>query len=1295
MGTGFQIVMFLLSTAYQINQSNKMKRAADKRKGFAINKRGEANHIPIVYGKAKVGLIEANHKVSSSRIYAAKGAFGTEFNSKTAINNTAVGSKNEYLIMNGAFCQSESNTTGIDQIVSIEVDESIYDRNKDHKHVIHAYRSGMSTATAPLGAANSLPADNKFTGCAHATMLFQLNRDDYNYNGIPSVAAFVSGTRVRSIIRSGSAGSYTYAFDTNRYYSTDHPSGNFDNDYRNNNRNPALILADYLTSSMGRGLSDSEIDLESFYNSAQVCNSIQDSPTGSTGFEYFGTVNNQKRMEEFETFSDFPGTGSDGDASEAVLYKALDTGKYYNYVASGATGSYVEQVAGISTRALPLYECNIVLDSEAKVRDNIEEILGTMPLAVLHWSSEGRYKLKLEYPTSQSEVDALVVKNLNSDSIVRESVELQWLSASDRFNECTVTYLDEHEDFKENSVQWPPTGSTAHTALLTQDGGQPMKTDINLNGITDPYHALARAEFVVRQSRTFHAISFTATRDALGLEPGDFIKVTLPESDIDNNYVVRSVKVNQDFTVLVDAAYFDLNALAWNVEDHIIPTGVLVPPIFDTKAPSNIVWTSGQSELLGSFSGKLTWTAADDINVRDYIVEASTDGGTTFIQIGTTVSTSFDVAGLKANTYIFSVRSRSIVGKLSTRSITSSQVLSHVGVDNLVIIYASSEDQATNVQTYDNTLSMTTYPYYATYVYNEATQPVLPIRPATATLVFAKREADDPRLQTFVYCYQRAYTAPSIPTGGSFSFSTNTLTPPTGWYDQPPAGFGDVYISTSYATGLDGTVDNTLVWSTPTVLVKEGTIARELSVYARSASTPSTPTGGSYDFSSESLVVPSSGGSLIWTRYVPGGPGTVYVSNTSAEGPPDSIDTTLTWSSPAVLGAEGADGSQKITGRVYYQTLAASGSAPSTPTATSIDAATGAFTGLTSGWSTTQPTIVGTNTSNLEWSSLFVATIPATGSQTINFGTPEGAIQVASTIQSDNYQTGVSGWSIDRATGTAEFGSAIIRDQLSIGQIPVSSINTSAINNNSGFITSSALNGYATTTQLNAKNRSTASSSNPSGGATVGDRHYNTSTQKNWFYSSSGWTQANLIAEGVETNWLSAQTISADSISGGTLSANLIELDNITLDTNASNELVIKTGGVSTPYIAANALSDVVSTYVSSATFGTGYPGTTVATVNVSGNLGDKFLITATVNYFTHTTATAYVSAYVFLNSAAQVYTRDFGRGISSTSKSGFSLVGVNVLNANGTVPVDFNLLSSAAGSSTGAIFLRVIRLKR
>ena len=289
-----------------------------------------------------------------------------------------------------------------------------------------------------------------------------------------------------------------------------------------------------------------------------------------------------------------------------------------------------------------------------------------------------------------------------------------------------------------------------------------------------------------------------------------------------------------------------------------------------------------------------------------------------------------------------------------------------------------------------------------------------------------------------------------------------------------------------------------------------------------------------------------------------------------------------------VDGADGANGDTVVTGKVYYQTLQAS--SPSTPSASSYNVSTASFTGLTSGWSLEQPSVDITDTSLKEWSSNFTVTIDGvTSAQTIAFTSPTGAIQVTTDIESDNYVAGVSGWSIQRDTGSAEFGAASIR---------------------------------------------------------------------------------------------------------GTLAASQIQIDNVTLDTNASNQLIIKSGGVNTPQITTDALSDAVTVSTGSASVSTGFPGTIVLTTNVSGSYGDKFLIAATVDDVTHTSSTAYLNALVFLNGASTVYMGDIGRGISSTSKGGFSLVGVNTLNTTGTVPVNFNVYSTSS-STLGACFLQVIRLKR
>lgn len=1034
---------FAVSVAYQIQQYNKLKREADKRKGFAINKRGEATHIPIVYGKQALGLIEANHKTSNSFTYAAPGTSGTEWFSKnTFLNQSRSTNKNSTLIMNGAICQG-----GIEGVQGFSVDDSMYNRDKKHRHIVHTYNDQL-TSTAALGSANGFGANQKFTGLAHATAAFHLNRDDYNYNGIPNLTFFVKGRKVRPVIQNGSTyslGGYIYS------------------------NNPAWCLLDYLLGDHGRNIDVSEVDLESFYNAGAICNT-----TKMSGAVVAGSVNGSYPIEAYNTFNDFPDVTSD-DTNEDTYYKALDTGSFYTFTQTGTeenpNGSYSS--ASLPTRNIPLYECNIALDSEATVRDNIESILNTMPLAVLTWTSDGKYKLQLEYPTNQTELEALAVKTLNNDNVIRDSIDLQWSAASERFNSVTVTFLNEHENFKEDSKTWPDRSTTAgdnlYNSLLSQDNNQPMSTDIRLEGVTDPYHALAHAEQIGRQSRTAHTISLVATKDAIGLEPGDFIKVELPLSDVDAVYRVNSIEISEDLTIRIDAFYIDINSYAWNVADNDDPGSETTnPTTFDPDLISNLTWST-TALYNGVASGNLSWTAAGS-DVLYYIVQASNDNMSTWFDLGTTTGTSFDVIALEQDTYHWGVKTVAPDGQVSSRVVIGPYNVTYTGPLTRTRIYGTTADQDTNTQTLDETLSEVTYPYAAEYSHKPDETIVLPIRSSSGvTLKFLPRTA---KVAVTQPVYQRSLTAPTAPSGGTYDFTTSTLTAPSGWYESVPLGVGPVWISSSKFEDWPGV-------------------------------TSASPAG---------------------------------------------------WSTPAKIGEEGASGDTVITGKVYYGTLQTS--SPSTPSATSYSTSTGAFTGLTSGWSQNQPTVDVTDTANLEWSSIFVVIEDPDGNQTINFTSPSGAAQFTTDIESDNYVAGSSGWKLERDTGNAEFGSAVIRGTLSVGQIPNGIDQTKITNLVSDLTTaqSDATQGIndAATAQSTANSASSTAntaystaigkiksfyqSSTPSA-SSVGDIWYNSSTNKNLRWNGSSWVPITIEADSIAANYVYAGSINASQINAGTINA--------------------------------------------------------------------------------------------------------------------------------------------------------------
>ena len=92
----------------------------------------------------------------------------------------------------------------------------------------------------------------------------------------------------------------------------------------------------------------------------------------------------------------------------------------------------------------------------------------------------------------------------------------------------------------------------------------------------------------------------------------------------------------------------------------------------------------------------------------------------------------------------------------------------------------------------------------------------------------------------------------------------------------------------------------------------DGKSVAEISVYARKASTPNTPTGGAYNFTTQTLTVPT-GTDVTWYTTPDGtsGTDTLYISRARATYDPTKQTTTLTsWTTPVQL--SGSDGSAAV-----------------------------------------------------------------------------------------------------------------------------------------------------------------------------------------------------------------------------------------------------------------------------------------------------------------------------------------------------------------------------------------------
>jgi hypothetical protein len=648
MGVSFlvQAVLFVASTAYQISQQNKLKKQqaaeAEKRKGFFFtNKSGDSVSVPVVYGKQLVGGIQTKLKVRSSYQSATESADAI-FESGLA-NTSQTGTKNEFL--NAQYVIGQEGITSVEWI---KVNGKHYnDTSSKFNHRIRCYNNGGTAC--PVSNVNGIKSTNTFTGLSFATATYKLNRDEQNYSGPPDLEFLIKGRKIKPI--TGSEGNRTLGTAS----------------YSNN---PSLVLLDYLTNSdFGRGLSLDEIDLDSFYHAAEVCDTIV-----STGRSIGGRINGVPAIRKYDNQTLFPSTLVLGE--ENYIYYDESTDSWFDAARAtgdGETAATYTSRGFPATRDIPLYECNITLSTEDNYRDNIERILSTMSLAELVWSGEGKYRLLVDYPTNQSETEALIHADhvFGIDDIIRDDVTVKWPTANDRFNQVSISYADEHEDFKTNTLTWPTYGSAVHNEYLAQDNYQPFNGTVDGDGLTDPYHALARAEGMVRKSRALYTVKFTANKKGLSVEPGDLIKVNLP-NDLLNNEILRveSIEVNADFTMRVSAYHFGHDILAWNVNDDVAYALDNVTD-FTVDNPTNLAYTSVSDEERENTLGILSWDSDAPVGYKYdvfYRRHAATEGPFEFLaQTGSTFFDILHIDSLQAEEVIdFCVKTVSPFGARST-----------------------------------------------------------------------------------------------------------------------------------------------------------------------------------------------------------------------------------------------------------------------------------------------------------------------------------------------------------------------------------------------------------------------------------------------------------------------------------------------------------------------------------------------------------------------------------------------------------------------------------------------------
>jgi hypothetical protein len=311
-----------------------------------------------------------------------------------------------------------------------------------------------------------------------------------------------------------------------------------------------------------------------------------------------------------------------------------------------------------------LIECNAVLDTKAKVIDNVKKLLTGMRGLLSY--SQGKYKLVVETTgTSQ-----LTLTKDNTIGGIKVSSERK----NNKFNRMLIDFTNPDKNFQSDTVVY----DTNHSTLLTEDNSQLQEGRLQLPTITNIHQAKEMGRVALLRSRNSLSVSLKANYQALNLIVGDIVSVTEEVTGMSTKkFRIMNMAINDDYTV--DLGLTEYQDSFYTFETQSAPATIPdtnLPDPFTVQAPASITLSD---ELIEYSEGivitrlNIVIGASTDNFVQYYVVEAKKSTETDFKIIGQGTELNYEMLNV-VDDITYEVRCRAIntLG-ISSSSITASR----------------------------------------------------------------------------------------------------------------------------------------------------------------------------------------------------------------------------------------------------------------------------------------------------------------------------------------------------------------------------------------------------------------------------------------------------------------------------------------------------------------------------------------------------------------------------------------------------------------------------------------------
>jgi len=542
------------------------------RRAVQINTTSNVSKLPLVYGKARLGI---------NRIFM-----------EPSITN-------KYLWVVGTLCHGE-----VEAIDEIFFDDKLA---ADAAGTAQGDYSGLMTVYKHLGGdAQAADADltaaiTKWTsahqgrGVAYIILKIEHNPDVFP-GGLPNITCNVRGRKLYD------------PRDATTTYKT----------------NPVLAVRDYLASTRyGGKIAAAGIDDVSIQTEANYADVLVDTPDRKLHFGAIYTAAVDSDIGKTVTGVTSGNTGKlksfDNTAKEWIVAPTSSADMFsVTETVSVTSGTGTGTTSGASTTVQQTrFEINGVIDTSRTINENIDEML--LSCRGLPIYQGGKYSISIPRAVAPETLE------LNEDNIIG-NWRFHLPGVKEKPNKIICTFINPDKNYQPEPFEWPPPGVT--NQYLIDDNNFEVKKDIDLPHTTNRYMAERITNVLLEESRAKFFVSVTANESALQLKVGDVVPVTHSTPGWSAKpFRVLQMSLTQSGAVRLTLMEYDATAYDAISQNAYTPPGdVNLPDPTTVAAPTNLTLVSVNEYLIngdGTITPRLkvSWTPATDEFVIRYEIQ--------------------------------------------------------------------------------------------------------------------------------------------------------------------------------------------------------------------------------------------------------------------------------------------------------------------------------------------------------------------------------------------------------------------------------------------------------------------------------------------------------------------------------------------------------------------------------------------------------------------------------------------------------------------------------------------------